>query len=199
MYVIGLTGGIGSGKTTVANCFAKLGINLVDADLLSREVVELGSPALASISAHFGKDILNSDGQLDRAKLRKIVFEDDTQKTWLEELLHPAIRELMLSRLETSTSTYTILVTPLLLETDQFKLVNRILVIDVPVEIQLERTLQRDGSNRETVESIIASQISREERLARADDIVDNSELPEKIPQQVFSLHEKYLRLSETS
>ncbi|MFK7865161.1 MAG: dephospho-CoA kinase [Pseudohongiellaceae bacterium] len=197
MFVVGLTGGIGSGKTTVADCFADLGINLVDADLLAREVVEPGSAALSAISEHFGHDILNPEGHLNRPKLRQIVFEDSSQKQWLEKLLHPAIQALMLVRLESSTSPYTILVSPLLLETDQYKLANRILVVDVPVEVQLSRTLQRDGSNEDTIKSIIKSQIDRDSRLARADDVVSNTAEPQTLVPRVLSLHEKYLNLSE--
>lgn len=197
MYVVGLTGGIGSGKTTVANRFAELGICLVDADLLAREVVEPTTPALAAITEHFGQEILTKTGQLDRAKLRSIVFADDSEKDWLEQLLHPAIRELMLSRIEASQSPYTILVSPLLLETDQHNLVDRVLVVDIPADIQLDRTLLRDGSNKQTIESIIKSQIDRESRLARADDVISNVGTPDSLQPKILALHEQYMRFSE--
>lgn len=197
MYVVGLTGGIGSGKTTVANQFAELGITLVDADLLAREVVEPETTALAAIADHFGQSILTQDGQLDRAKLRQLVFADPSEKDWLESLLHPAIRELMLARIEASQSPYTILVSPLLLETDQHRLVDRVLVVDVPVATQLERTLLRDNSNKKTIESIINSQIDRRSRLARADDVISNLDVPDTLRPLVLSLDEKYKRLSE--
>ncbi|MFT6092469.1 MAG: dephospho-CoA kinase [Pseudohongiellaceae bacterium] len=199
MFIVGLTGGIGSGKSTVSECFEKFDIVVVDADILAREVVEPGTPSLVAISDKFGNNILDEGGGLNRAKLREIVFADSTKKTWLEKLLHPAIRDLMLSRLQTSPSPYTLLVSPLLLETDQHKLADRILVVDVPVEIQLKRTLKRDGSNEATIQSIIDSQIGRAERLAAADDILSNDQSSDKLPAKVLSLHNKYLELSRTS
>jgi dephospho-CoA kinase len=199
MFIVGLTGGIGSGKSTVSECFEKFDIVVVDADILAREVVEPGTPSLVAISDKFGNNILDEGGGLNRAKLREIVFADSTKKTWLEKLLHPAIRDLMLSRLQTSPSPYTLLVSPLLLETDQHKLADRILVVDVPVEIQLKRTLKRDGSNEATIQSIIDSQIGRAERIAAADDILSNDQSSDKLPAKVLSLHNKYLELSRTS
>lgn len=199
MFIVGLTGGIGSGKSTVTECFEQLGIAVVDADILAREVVEPGTPSLIAIAQKFGNDILDDRGGLDRAKLREIVFADSTAKSWLEKLLHPAIRDLMLSRLQASLSPYTLLVSPLLLETDQHKLANRILVVDVSKEIQLERTLKRDGSNEATIRSIISSQIGRAERLAAADDIFSNEQAANTLPARVLPLHNKYLELSRTS
>lgn len=195
--VIGLTGGIGSGKTTVANEFANLGVDLVDADLLSREVVESGSPALLEISKHFGAQILDDSKNLNRQELRKIVFEKKEEKVWLENLLHPLIRDLMLSRLASANSPYVMLVSPLLLETDQHQLVERILVIDVSVETQLQRTLQRDQSNIDTIRAIIASQIDRDSRLKLADDVLNNEEPMATVQQKVLELHNKYLLLGD--
>lgn len=199
MFIVGLTGGIGSGKSTVTECFEQLGIGVVDADILAREVVEPGTPSLAAIAQKFGNDILDDRGGLNRAKLREIVFADSSKKSWLEELLHPAIRDLMLSRLQASPSPYTLLVSPLLLETDQHKLVNRILVVDVSEETQLERTLKRDGSNEATIKSIINSQIGRAERLNAADDIFSNDQATDTLAARVLPLHNKYLELSRTS
>ena len=199
MFIVGLTGGIGSGKSTVTECFEQLGIFVVDADILAREVVEPGTASLASIAQKFGNGILEENGGLNRAMLRKIVFADSTKKAWLEKLLHPAIRDLMLSRLQASPSPYTLLVSPLLLETDQHKLANRILVVDVPVKTQLERTGKRDGSDEATIKSIINSQIGRAERLSAADDVISNDQTTGTLPARVLPLHKKYLELSEAS
>jgi dephospho-CoA kinase len=196
MLVIGLTGGIGSGKTAVADEFANLGITLVDADLLAREVVEPGSEALAAIAERFGAPILGEDGCLNRAKLRQIVFASQEQKRWLELLLHPLIRELMLLRLASAQSPYCILVSPLLLDTDQWALVQRILVVDVCPETQLQRTLQRDNSDAATIKAIMAAQIDREDRLKKADDVLSNEGSIHELKAKVLALHSKYLELS---
>ncbi len=196
MLVIGLTGGIGSGKTTVADEFAKLGVTLIDADLLSREVVEPGTPALAAIAQRFGPTILADNGFLNRAELRQIVFANQDHKIWLEQLLHPLIRELMLARIQSADSPYCILVSPLLLETDQSALVQRVLVVDVSAETQLSRTLQRDSSSAETIKAIMAAQISREARLAKADDVISNDGSMDSLKTKVLTLHNQYLELS---
>jgi len=195
--IVGLTGGIGSGKSAAADLFAAQGIELVDTDLLAREVVEPGSTALAEIAEHFGKEILDASGALDRARLRAIIFADPNQKAWLERLLHPAINTLMLSRLSACTGPYCLLVSPLLLETEQANAVDRILVIDACREIQLMRTLQRDGSSRETVEAIIDSQIPRSERLKRADDIISNESDLEALAKAVLAQHHVYCAMAE--
>ena len=193
--VVGLTGGIGSGKSTVARLFGELGVHWVDADDVAREVVEPGTPALAEIAEHFGERILNSEGALDRAQLRGIVFEKPEERVWLESLLHPIIREELIRQLnpENYSLPYVLLVSPLLLETDQHELVDRIIVIDVPKEIQLERTMARDTNSREQVERIIAAQISREDRLARADEVIDNDRPLDEVTRQVRELHERLL------
>jgi dephospho-CoA kinase len=197
--IVGLTGGIGSGKSAAADLFAAKGVELVDTDVLAREVVELGTPALAAIAEHFGDEILGADGGLDRAKLRAIVFAQPAEKNWLEALLHPLINELLRSRLASFQSSYCLLVSPLLLETEQAAHVDRILVIDIDRQGQLQRTLRRDGSSQATVEAIIDSQISREERLARADDIISNQGTLEDLARAVDQQHARYLQLSETT
>lgn len=197
--IVGLTGGIGSGKSAAADLFAAKGVELVDTDVLAREVVEPGTPALASIAEHFGDEILGADGGLDRAKLRGIVFAQPAEKDWLEALLHPLISKLLRSRLASFQGSYCLLVSPLLLETEQAALVDRILVIDIDRQGQLQRTLRRDGSSQATVEAIIDSQISREERLARADDIISNKGTLEDLARAVDQQHARYLQLSETT
>ena len=191
--IIGLTGGIGSGKTAVSETFEKLGITVVDADLASRVVVEKGKPCLEEIAKHFGDDILNENDELNRAKLREIIFNSDSEKLWLESLLHPAIAEQIQDELNASKSPYTILVSPLLLETNQRDFCDRILVVDVPIEIQMERTTKRDGVSEDQVKSIIKSQINRDERLQLADEIIINEGTIEDLEMIVRELHEKLI------
>ena len=191
-FVVGLTGGIGSGKSAAADIFRSFGVNVVNADDLSREVVEPGQPALASIAAHFGEDILNPDGSLDRASLRTLVFSNSEHKSWLEALLHPLIAELIRARLGETESDYSILESPLLFETEQHRFVDRILVVDVSEETQLARAMNRDGSDADTIRSIIASQIERTERTSRADDVVCNEGSLEMLRDSIETLHRKY-------
>jgi len=195
MVVVGLTGGIGSGKSTVARLFGNLGVHWVDADDVAREVVEPGTPALARIAEHFGTEILLSDGGLDRARLRQIVFNDPSERAWLESLLHPIIRDELIRQLRPADYglPYTLLVSPLLLETDQHNLVDRIVVVDVPVSVQIERTIARDDNPRDQVERIIAAQIPREKRLERADDVIDNDRPMNDVERQVLDLHNRFL------
>lgn len=196
MYVVGLTGGVGSGKSTIAARFAKLGIDVINADALSRDVVKVGSPALNQISARFGNSILTSDGDLNRAKLRQIVFADSEQRLWLETLLHPLIEGLILKHIAECKSEYCILESPLLLETRQHLLVDRILVVDVSEATQLQRTMQRDNSDEKTIRAIMAAQMVREDRLKRADDIVINEESQNSLESQVEKLHKLYIELA---
>jgi len=193
--IVGLTGGIGSGKSTVARLFGDLGVHWVDADNVAREVVEPGTPGLAQIAQHFGNDILAEDGTLDRAQLRKIIFANPEERTWLESLLHPMIREELIRQLkpEGYALPYVLLVSPLLLETDQHNLVSKIIVVDVPVETQVERTMARDANERDQVERIIAAQMPREKRLEKADAIIDNNRPMDDVERQVRELHEKFL------
>lgn len=193
--IIGLTGGIGSGKSTVARAFGERGIGWVDADDVAREVVAPGGPALAAIREHFGASVINQDGALDRAALREIIFEAPEQRQWLEQLTHPLIRERIIATLEdiqSGPSPYVLLVSPLLFESGQAALVDRTLVIDIPTDMQLSRTLERDGVSEANVRAILDAQMSREERCARADDIIDNSHDLEHMQRQVARLDQYY-------
>jgi len=191
--IIGLTGGIGSGKTAVSDIFEELGIGIVDADLASRVVVEKGRPSLEEIAKHFGQGILTEEGELDRAKLREIIFNSDEEKNWLESLLHPVIAKQIQDELKASSSPYTILVSPLLLETNQKDFCNKVLVVDVPVETQIERTLKRDGVSLEQVQSIIKAQISRDKRLELADEVIVNDKSLEDLQLAVSKLHQQFI------
>ena len=191
--IIGLTGGIGSGKTAVSDTFKSLGIDIVDADVSSRRVVEKGQPALDDIQAHFGDDVLDSENNLDRAKLREIIFKNPEERVWLEKLLHPKIAEHIKDQLESSESPYCILVSPLLLETEQKSYCSFVLVVDVPEESQIARTAKRDGVSEEQVKNIISAQIDREKRLEQADEIIINDGSMEELKEKVMVLHAKYL------
>lgn len=194
---VGLTGGIGSGKSTVAAAFAELGITVVDADVVARDVVAPGTDALVQISAHFGPQVLTADGQLDRGQLRQIVFADAAAKTWLNQLLHPLIRQQMLRELDGAASAYSILVAPLLLENQLHLLVDKVLVVDVTPETQLQRTMHRDNNSAELVQAIMAAQCSRNERLAAADFVIDNEAPPDSLTGEVAKLHQIFLQLAE--
>ena len=194
MYVVAITGGIGSGKTTVADRFAALGIDVVDADVIAREVVEPGTPALAAIAAHFGQDLLSPDGRLDRRRLRELIFSNPAAKSWLNALLHPLIRSEMQRQCAAASSPYCLLVVPLLVENRLTGLANRVLVIDVDEATQIERTCRRDGVSREQAQARLASQASRAERLAMADDVLDNHcGTSETITARILALHQTYL------
>ncbi len=198
MFVLGLTGGIGSGKSAVAACFKEHGIKVVDADIAARKVVEPGMPALQAIAEHFGDQVIQADGTMDRAVLRSIVFNDEQQRHWLEQLLHPVIGEWIAAELASATSPYAILESPLLLETEQRKSTQRALVVDVSKELQIERATARDNNSREQIEAIIAAQLPREERIARADDVIDNSGSLEDLQKAVEILHQQYLDIATT-
>ena len=200
-YIVGLTGGIGSGKTTIANLFANLGVPLVDADVVAREVVEKDSPLLSKIVEHFGPQILTKQGELNRAALREIVFHHDEEKQWLNNLLHPAIRERMKQQLSEQTAPYTLFVVPLLIENKLTALCDRILVVDVSPQTQLARSAQRDNNNFEQIQRIINSQVSQQERLKWADDVINNdADLAQNLPhlqKKVLELHQFYLQQAE--
>ncbi|MEE3267891.1 MAG: dephospho-CoA kinase [Pseudomonadota bacterium] len=192
--IVGLTGGIGSGKSTVARAFGSLGIGWVDADDVAREVVMPGEPALAAISEHFGNDVLHADGTLNRAALRSIVFDNPAERKWLESVTHPRVRERILVHLERlqRQSPYVLLVSPLLFESGQDKLVDRTVVVDVPLELQLSRTRARDDVSEAQVHAILAAQLPREERLTKANDVIDNSGDHASMMQQVTQLDQHY-------
>ena len=196
--VVGITGGIGSGKTAVSDEFQRLGITIVDADIASRAVVEPGQPALTEIADHFGPDAINPDGTMNRAEIRKRVFADPAERRWLEQLTHPLIHAYVENALREAESAYAILVNPLLFETGHDRLCHRVLVVDVPVELQVARTMQRDNNEEAQVRAIIAAQTSREDRLARADDVIVNDQDLEHITTEVGRLHEQYLELAAT-
>ena len=193
--IVGLTGGIGSGKSTVAKAFMALGIDSVDADYASRAVVEPGMSALKAIEEHFGPELILADGTLNRAALRSIIFSDVQQKTWLETLLHPLIRDWILNRLQASLAScpYVILESPLLFETDQHELVSTVLMVDVPVKLQIERATARDGNTPEQIQSIINAQMPREDKCNRADIVFDNSLREDSIASRVLQLHQQFL------
>lgn len=195
--VIGLTGGIGSGKTMATNHFAKLGITIVDADLASRVVVEPGQPALREIANRFGPDVLTADGSLNRAALRTIVFADPEARKALERITHPRIAEEIARQLAASTSPYTILVSPLLFESGQSRFAQRTVLVDTTEALQRKRAAQRDGVSEEQIESIMAVQMSREKRQELADDIILNDGDIQHLHQAVEALHERYLKLAK--
>ncbi|HGN9371292.1 TPA: dephospho-CoA kinase [Citrobacter pasteurii] len=195
-YTVALTGGIGSGKSTVANAFADLGINVIDADIIARQVVERGTPALQAIANHFGSDVIAADGSLQRRILRERIFSDPDEKKWLNALLHPLIQQETQRQFQQATSPYLLWVVPLLVENALYKKADRILVVDVTPETQLRRTMQRDDVTREHVEQILAAQATREARLAVADDVIDNNGAPDAIVSDVARLHARYLQFA---
>lgn len=197
MLVVGLTGGIGSGKTAASDYFQQLGIDIIDADIASRQVVMPCTPALAAIAEHFGDEILTDEGSLDRASLRRKIFANPEEKAWLEQLLHPLIADEIMTNLQTVTSPYAIFVSPLLIESNQMDICDRLLVIDVPEALQLERTIKRDSNDEAQVKRIIASQASRQQRLEKADDVVKNTAGIHELQQQLLLLHQKYLKLAK--
>ena len=196
MLTVALTGGIGSGKTQVSDYFASLGVPVIDTDIISRQLVEPGQPALEKITESFGHQLLFASGQLDRAALREIIFNDATARKKLEDILHPAIREKVQHQLQALSFPYVIIVIPLYVETGQFLKTDRILVVDCPQEIQKKRVLARDNVSMEQLGKILEAQVTREQRLAVADDIIVNDADIETLQHKVMQLHEKYLHTS---
>lgn len=196
MYIVGLTGGIGSGKTAVSDLFEAKAITIVDADICARVVVEPGRPALQAIVDHFGADIIASDGSLDRAALRQRVFSSPEDKAWLEQLLHPLIRDEIAQQMMQSISPYTLLVSPLLVESKQNLICDRVLLVDIPEALQIERTMQRDDNHAEQVKRIMQNQADRATRLAAADDVIENIHDFDYLEQRVDTLHQQYLQLA---
>lgn len=198
MLVVGLTGGIGSGKSTVAKLFAELNVPIIDADAVSRDITNPGDDAFLRIVKHFGADVLLPDDTLDRAKLRNIIFADPKQRHWLENLLHPLIREAMKEQIKKISAPYCLAIIPLLLETEFYSFINRILVVDAPEHLQIQRITVRDKTPITHVETILKAQASRNDRLARAHDVITNDGAPDDLIEQVRQLHEKYLRLANS-
>jgi len=194
-YVVGISGGIGSGKTTVTDLFAKLGVEVIDADVIAREVVEPGTPALEAIVAKFGQSVLDESGNLNRAKLRNLVFDDLEVKNWLNQLLHPAIRKQMLFQTQQAKSAYCLLSVPLLVENKLYEQVDRVVIVDVHEQTQLQRTLLRDKTNESQIRSIMSAQATRQQRLAVANDVIDNNGKADDLAKQVAQLHQDYLQL----
>jgi dephospho-CoA kinase len=195
VFRVALTGGIGSGKSTVANLFAALGVAVIDADAVAHALTAPGAPTVGEIARLFGPCMVDAAGALDRPALRRVVFADPTQRRRLEELLHPRIRERMLEDLAVAKGAYALLVIPLLFETGQTDLADRILVVDLPVAEQLRRVRRRGGIGDPEIRRILGTQASRAERLAGADDVIDNSGAPEALRPAVEALHRSYLAL----
>ncbi|MDC9596636.1 dephospho-CoA kinase [Xenorhabdus anantnagensis] len=197
-YIVALTGGIGSGKTTISNVFSSLGVPIVDADIIAREVVAPCTTALQAITEHFGADILLPDGSLNRLMLRQKIFAAPEKKKWLNALLHPLIQVETQRQLNQLITPYAIWVVPLLIENNLMHLADRVLVVDVPAEIQISRTMARDGVSREQVENILAAQASRQGRLEKADDVIFNHNSEQDIASRVVELHQQYLKQAES-
>jgi len=195
-FIVGVTGGIASGKSTVANSFARLGVPVIDTDDLAREVVQPGTPALKAIKTRFGQGIMQPDGYLNRAAMREIIFADATARAALEAIVHPAIQALAETRIAATEYPYILFVVPLLIEKGWDKFVDRILVVDASEEIQKQRLIQRDGLNSKQVEAILQSQSDRSTRLAKAHDVITNEGDPDALNQTVASLHQHYQSLA---
>ena len=197
MLIIGLTGGIGSGKSVASDKFKSLGITIVDADVASRTVVEPGKPALKEIEDHFGSGIITAEGKLDRNNLREIIATDPEERKWLESVTHPKIGEQITKEISESTSVYTLFVAPLLLETNSQEMCSRVVVVDVPKDVQIQRTAKRDKVSSNQVEQMVAAQMKREKRLEKADDVLLNNGTIEDLEKQVEELHKKYIQMAE--
>ncbi|XZT80035.1 dephospho-CoA kinase [Acinetobacter baumannii] len=193
-FILGITGGIGSGKSAATQWFESQGIQVVDADIVAREVVEKGQPALQKIQQTFGDWVLQPDGSLDRRALREYIFQNPQARHTLEQITHPAIRQSIIQQLQNRKSPYVILVSPLLFETNQHELVNHTLLIDASEQTQIQRASQRDGQNQEQIQKIIAAQMPRERKRELANDIVFNDGLLEHLYQQLELLHQSYLK-----
>ena len=198
-FVIGLTGGIGSGKSAAADEFARLGATLVDTDVIAHALTAPGGAAIAPLRTLFGEDCIDASGAMDRAKMRARVFADPTARKRLEGILHPLIRRESAARVAAATGAYVVLVVPLLVESADYRArVDRVLVVDCPLELQVSRVRARSGLSEDEARRIIAAQVSRETRLAAADDVIDNSGTLEALHAQVRRLHQRYLELAQT-
>ncbi len=196
--VVGLTGGIASGKTAATRCFEKLGVPVIDADVIAREVVEPGGRVLEEIVKHFGREVLDEAGRLDRRKVREIVFSDSKRRQVLEQLLHPEIRSRMQEKIAQFDHDYVVLVIPLLLEVGQTNLVDRVLVVDAPESVQVARAVERDGSSEKQIRDIMSAQFPREQRLALADDVIDNRGSLEDLRERVGKLDQFYRTIARS-
>ena len=199
MFTVGLTGGIGSGKSTVADLFAELGVPVIDTDVISHQLTAPGAAALDAIRAAFGETVMRADGTLDRAALRRRVFSDSDARHRLEAILHPRIRQAVEQTLATLSAPYALVVIPLLVETGGYQdVLNRVLVVDCPEDLQIARVMARSGLAQDEVQAILAAQARRPERLAVADDVILNTVAPEALRTLVATLHQRYLALSTT-
>ncbi len=189
--VIGLTGGIATGKSTVSNYFKKLGITVVDADAIAKQVVAPNSPSLKKIKAHFGSQIVLDNGELNRVELRKLIFSNESEKLWLNNLLHPIIRQEILEQLNAANGSYVILDAPLLFENNLDELCEKTLLVDIPEELQIMRGSERDGVNKEQIKQIIAAQMPRIIKLKKADYVIDNTLSLDKTYAQAMAIHQK--------
>ena len=198
MFVVGLTGGIASGKTAVSNAFAALDVPIIDTDMIARELVTPGQPALGEIAAQFGQAYLTEQGELNRSHLRELIFADNAARQRLEAILHPRIQQTVQQHLTQLQTPYCIVVIPLLVETGGRGYINRVLVVDVAESLQIERVMARDKIDAEQARQILAVQASREQRLAKADDVIDNSGSLTALQTAVLALHQRYLQLAKT-
>ena len=197
MFSVGLTGGIASGKTTISNMFAELGVTVIDTDVISRQLLQPGELAFDQVCAHFGAAIIDEDGKIDRARLRRIVFTEADEKAWLETMLHPLIYQRSHEAiLQHGGAAYVLVVVPLLFETNFQPLVDRILVVDCPAETQIERLTQRDHIDRELAQKMLAQQLPNDERVARAHDVINNTNSIAELKSQVEDLHRRYFALA---
>lgn len=192
-YIVALSGGIASGKSTIAHLFAQLGVPIIDADIIARQVVEVGTPALEQITQHFSQEILLENGELDRSQLREIIFNNDHERLWLNNLLHPIIAQETQKQFAKQTKPYVIWGVPLLIENNLHQLADRILMIDIPEALQLERLINRDRISESLAKKMIATQVCLTDRLAFADDIIVNDGDLESLKIQVDNLHKQYL------
>jgi len=197
MFTVGLTGGIGSGKSTVADCFAAHGVPVIDTDAIARQLSAPGGAAMKAIRAAFGEEVMQADGTLDRAGLRRRVFADAADRNQLEAILHPRIRQEVEQALATLAAPYAIIVIPLLVETGGYRdLLNRVLVVDCPEELQIARVMARNGLTHDEVQAVLAAQVGRAERLSAADDVIVNTATPAALRAEVSLLHQRYLALA---
>ena len=195
MMIVGLTGGIGSGKSTVAEYFAKLGVNIIDTDVIAKQLVKIDQPAYHAIIKHFSDKILLSNRELDRAKLKQHIIHNDEDRLSLENILHPRIQEVVEEQIKNISASYCIVVIPLLVEKGRYPILDRVLVIDSPIECQIERVNKRDGLTNTDIEKLIAIQATRQQRLDAANDIIINDKGLAELTTATQQMHAKYLKL----